>query len=145
MTTISVVLLSRNRPDSLKVALDSIVNQVIKPFKIIVSDNSTKDKKKIISISKTYKNIEFIFNNKNETVADHYYRVLRKTDSDLLSICHDDAKIMPNYISEVLNAYNINKEAIIFSVNGRSVKDDKISKSLLWNSNSKLFLLQYLT
>ncbi len=137
MTTISVVILSRNRPDSLKVAIDSIIKQQIKPNKIIVSDNSTTEKKKIITLSKCYKNIEFIFNNKNETVADHYFRVLKEIKSDLISICHDDDRLLPNYINEILNAYNIYKSAIIFSVNGRSFNDTYISKNMLWRSSHK--------
>ena len=77
MTTICIVILSRNRPLFLEEAILSALRQTKLPKKIIVSDNSTVEKSNILKLKKKYNEVEFIFNDSNEHMADHYLRVLK--------------------------------------------------------------------
>ena len=142
MTTICIVILSRNRPLFLEEAILSALRQTKLPKKIIVSDNSTVEKSNILKLKKKYNEVEFIFNDSNEHMADHYLRVLKNFKYDLIAICHDDDLLMPKYIEEVCITYRQFQNATIISVNGKSLKDKNVSKEMMWKSKKKYVLVK---
>ena len=63
MDTFSLFLITRNRPHLLKLALNSVLNQTISNFPIIVSDNSTNNETKEM-VESLYLNQSHIISNR---------------------------------------------------------------------------------
>lgn len=57
---VSIVLLSYNRPDFLRQALDSLVAQTYSPTEIIVVDNCSPNSSEVRSVVETYRNLKLI-------------------------------------------------------------------------------------
>ena len=160
---IQIYILSRNRPDYLRVALDSVLKQnhsLIK-FEIIVSDNSDNDDVcKMIDEDYAQKNIKYIRRSGVTFVMGHIQLVVSELNSEYSVIFHDDDILHQDYMSEMSSFLNNNNNNNIVAVgsNCMNFKNDILNPKNVLNSklgirnlsspikfnNEKDFLKRYL-
>lgn len=136
MPKICVVILSRDRVNLLEKAILSLLNQSKLPDKIIISDNSLFEQKKVANLVNKYNQIDLILNH-NLEMPDHYYKILQIPNFELIGICHDDDIMMPNFVDEILKIYKKDNKASIYGINGKSFYKNKVNKKFLWSSKKK--------
>ena len=157
---IQIYILSRNRPDYLRVALDSVLKQnhsLIK-FEIIVSDNSDNDDVcKMIDEDYAQKNIKYIRRSGITSHMGHTQLVVSELNSEYSVIFHDDDILHPDYMS-VMSSFLNKSDVVAVGCNSMNFKDNildpknfldsklrihNLSSPLEFN-NEKEFLERYL-
>ena len=157
---IQVYILSRNRPDYLREALDSLLKQnhsLIK-FEIIVSDNSdNEDVCKMIDGDYAQKNIKYIRRSGITSHMGHTQLVVSELNSEYSVIFHDDDILHPDYMS-VMSSFLNKSDVVAVGCNCMNFKDNildpknfldsklrlnNLSSSIKFN-NEKDFLERYL-
>ena len=151
---IQIYILSRNRPNYLREALDSVLKQnhsLIK-FEIIISDNSDNDDVcKMIDRDYAQKNIKYIRRSGNMSVMGHSQLVVSEVNSEYVVIFHDDDILYPDYMN-VMSSFLNNNDVVAVGCNGMNFSDNvldsklrirDLSSSTKFN-NEKDFLERYL-
>ncbi len=154
---IQIYILSRDRPNFLREAIDSALkqnNSLIK-FEIIISDNSENDDVcKMIDKDYTQKNLKYIRRSPPLSALAHYQLIASELSAKYTVLFHDDDILHPDYVrlmSSFLNNNNNNNIAAI-GCNAMFFKDDVLdSKRMMRNfsssikfNNEKKFLERYL-
>ena len=134
---IQVYILSRNRPDYLRVALDSVLKQnhsLIK-FEIIVSDNSDNDDVcKMIDEDYAKKNIKYIRRSGITSHMGHTQLVVSELNSEYSVIFHDDDILHPDYMS-VMSSFLNKSDVVAVGCNGMNFKDNVLDSKNVRDSN----------
>ena len=110
---ISVVIPTYNRPELLKKAIQSVINQTYKNFEIIiVDDSSIKNNEKIIK-NFNKKNIIYI-KNKTRKGGGHSRNIgIKKAKGEYIAFLDDDDEWIPEKLEKQLKAYNTPKLGIV--------------------------------
>lgn len=112
-TLISIVIPTYNRPELLKKAIQSVLDQTYTNFEIIIiDDSSTKDNEKNIK-SFNKKNIIYI---KNKTRKGGGYSRnigIKKAKGEFIAFLDDDDEWMPQKLEKQLKAFNNPKLGIV--------------------------------
>ena len=157
---IQFYILSRNRPDYLRVTLDSLLKQnhsLIK-FEIIISDSSdNEDVYKMINEDYAHKNIRYIKRIGVTSHMGHTQLVVSELNSEYSVIFHDDDILHPDYMT-VMSSFLSTNDAVAIGCNCINFKDDisdpkkfldpklrinNLSSPIIFN-NEKDFLERYL-
>ena len=131
MDTFSLFLITRNRPHLLKLALNSVLNQTISNFPIIVSDNSTNNETKEM-VESLYLNQSNIIYRKREReygLIEHWNKVLSEVRSEYFMIFHDDDVMHPDMIRTMLNIIKKDHSLAFIATNARIIKKGRICYS----------------
>lgn len=152
---IQIYILSRDRPDFLKEAIDSALNQNYPSteFEIIISDNSESDSvEKMIIQSYPEKEFKYVRRRPSLSSEEHFQLVVSELNSRYAVLFHDDDILYPNYIKKMLPEIRCNNNiaavgcnATIFEKNP-SRSNGEMCSSLLSKKidNEKDFLMRYL-
>ena len=150
------VILSRDRPEFLKQAIDSVLaqNEPLVEFELIVSDNSENENVAKM-IEKNYEIDSFKVITRTPTLSsrDHFQLVVSELTSEYTVLFHDDDVLHPDYIktmcaflentNEIVSAVGCN--AFIFRKNIKKCADKMHSFRVVKSFNKRRdFLSQYL-
>ena len=101
LRTLSVFLLSHNRPETAIEAAKSILKQSSTRFRFIISDNSESGKAQDqVEDFCLLENIEFRKRGPKTTAFDHFWSCVGECETDYLMLFHDDDLMLPNFIED---------------------------------------------
>lgn len=110
MNTLSIILLTHNRPHQAYEAIQSILTQSNQQFRLIVSDNSSDEElKKLIeshSINLPLSKFKYLKRDRVYNVVDHGNLCLSEVDTNYFCLFHDDDLMLPNFVANFWNALN---------------------------------------
>jgi glycosyltransferase involved in cell wall biosynthesis len=134
-----VLVLTYNHEKYIDEALNSILNQTQKPYKVIISDDHSNDNtyEKILKYKKAYPNLFEIFRNKTNKGILENIDFLRKYrgEGDIFSFCSGDDLL------DLTCLENINNGFISNSINPKVTSSIVVTNSYIKNLNtSKLSL-----
>jgi glycosyltransferase domain-containing protein len=113
--SVSIIIPTYNRPDLLKVALNSCRQQTILPQEIIIGDDSPDDKTSIM-LSTEYRNMPFelmyYHNNPPLKQAGNVDFLIKQVRTKYVMILHDDDWLLPCALGLLLNAFTENPQII---------------------------------
>ena len=124
------VILAYLENDNLLECVKSVLNQTVKSNVIIAT--STKNNY-IIDLASEY-GLGVMVNDKPSNKGSDYNYALNAFDTEIVTIAHQDDIYDRNYVKEIMNCYNKNKDASIIITDSYEVLEDKKlkrSKSLL--------------
>jgi len=106
MENISVIIITRNRFKLLKTCLDSILNQKFNAHEIIVIDDGSTDKTKVIvkSLQKKYRNIKYFYQ-KHKGYSATRNLGLKKSTGDIIFFTDDDCIVEKEWFKKILNRF----------------------------------------
>ena len=99
---VSVVVLSYDRPESLKQSLDSIVSQSYGNLEVIVVDNKSKSSGKIAKLLAHYPTMRLVANRNNLGFTGGMNRGLREASGTYVYFTEDDLIVEENCISTLV-------------------------------------------
>jgi glycosyltransferase involved in cell wall biosynthesis len=103
---IEVYILSYNRPDYLKRCIQSILNQTITGFPIIVLDNASDFDVECVVNQFENKRISLVVNPVNINSFNNFAKAISLSKSRFLTVFHDDDCMAPNLLQEQLDIFN---------------------------------------
>jgi hypothetical protein len=150
---LQVYILSRDRPNFLKEAIDSVLNQENSiDIELIISDNSEgEDVRNMIVKNYDLRKFKYFKIDPPLSSNDHFQLVVAKLNKEFAILLHDDDIVSSNYIYDMFNAIKndssvaIGCNAKIFNINILDAKKNthNFDKPKRFN-NEKFFLNQYL-
>ena len=130
---ISVVIPTYNRPNEINKTINNVLQQTFKPYEIIVVDDNSSSKLKLIKNKK----IKYIKLKKNLGVASARNIGAKKAQSKFLAFLDDDDKWPKNYLEKIIKENNLIKKKIYLS----KINIIRNKKQILYkNPYSKLLL-----
>ncbi len=125
---VSVVIVTKNRKDFLLRAINSVVNQTLKPSEIIVVDDASDyDVKSVIS-SLGIDNLKLIINPKSVGGAIARNIGANTTNGDILMFLDDDDAWEKNKIEKQVVLFENNKNTVLVYSGRKIVKDTDLNK-----------------
>jgi hypothetical protein len=112
---VSVLVVTRNRGDSLRKTLESIINQTLKPYEIVVVDNGSTDKTKdiVFALSRKHPEIKYIVEKKigipfarNRAVKES------SSDTDIVAFIDDDCRAENDWLHELILPFEYDEEIV---------------------------------
>ncbi len=114
MIYVSFVIPTRNRPEYLRFALESAINQDCNLFEIIVADNSTDNESELVVKSLQSNRIHYFRSGGNLSMSENWEFAVSKANGLFISIIGDDDAVLPFFVSRII-ALNLRyKPEIIF-------------------------------
>lgn len=115
---ISIVIPTYQRPDTLRQAVESAINQDIEDYyEIIVLDNEcitgSKTEEVMSSFCSKHDNILYFKNEKNIGMFGNWNRIFEIARSKWVVMLHDDDMLMPSYLFKVLSVFRKKKCGIV--------------------------------
>ncbi len=139
MKTLSIILLTHNRPLQAYEAIQSIALQDNKNFKLIISDNSSDSSLKDVLSQHTFNNnqINFDYRKRNKVYSayDHFNLCLNEVDTDFFCLFHDDDLMLSNFVGNFWEALSSYPALIACGMNAQLDRGD---------GSKKLFFQHYL-
>lgn len=101
---ISIVLPTRNRPDCVKICLDSIVNQSYENFEVIISDNSTELFCDEIVEKYNDRRLKYFKTSKSLGICDSFEFAVNKAQGDWVMLLGDKNIMYRDALQKIVNA-----------------------------------------
>ena len=118
MTSIGVYILSYNRPQYLREAVDSVMTQKHPPDRIVILDNGSDPNVKNSISTELDKGVIWEGADHNHSSIWNHNRVLELAQEDLFYLMHDDDRLLPDFISTQVDFMEKNPEVIASGCNG---------------------------
>lgn len=118
MTSIGVYILSYNRPQFLREAVRSVLNQDRKPNRIVVLDNGSNADVKAAIASELEQGVIWVGAEGNHSSFWNHCRVLTSAKEDLYYLMHDDDRLLPEFLSVQVEYLEKNADVIASGCNG---------------------------
>ena len=118
MVNVSACVLSYNRADYLCEAIDSVLQQTIRPAEILIFDNGSDSI--VHERVRPYLKLGVIWigsENTNSAIW-NFHRAIKTAQSDYLFMLHDDDRLSPTFIEEQANFLQSNKGVGAITCNG---------------------------
>ncbi len=124
---VTVGITTYNRPNTLRQALNSVINQTYKNIEILVSDDCSQTIE-VKEIEKEFiakdKRIKFFHQSNHEGVTFNFHYVLNRTQGQYFMWLCDDDWIDKNYIEECLKVIQTNTDCVIVTGETRFYSND---------------------
>jgi len=105
LLTVSIVVVTVNRPDCVTRCLDALFNQTVQPHQIIVVDSSRDDRTR--NVVARYPSVEYIADpNLFGRMTASRNVALFHTTGDIISFIDDDAYAHPTWLQNLIAAYD---------------------------------------
>ena len=112
---LTIYLLTYDRPKQALEAVESILIQTNKNFRLIVSDNSSSDE--LSNLLSNRIGFEYIKREHVLSAIDHGNQCLSETDTEYFTLFHDDDLMLPNFVKDFWRAQSLFPEAVAFGAN----------------------------
>lgn len=122
--SLTIYVLSRDRPDMLRAALDSILAQIDPHFELIVSDNSLGDAVERMMCA-DYPAIHYVRRAPPLEALTHFKAILQACSSDYVTLFHDDDIMEPDYVQRMRAALDMNARVGAVGCNAWVLRDDQ--------------------
>ena len=145
---VSVIVLTYNRADMVKEAINSILSQTFEDFELIVVDNESTDNTEEVIKSYADERIRYFKHRNNGLIAVNRNYGIGKAQGEYIAFCDDDDLWMPEKLEKQAKLLDSDKElGLVYSAcysideNGNSKGDTNLStsKPLRGNVFDKLF------
>jgi glycosyltransferase involved in cell wall biosynthesis len=110
---LNIVIPTKNRSETLKYAVSTILRQKHKNFRIIISDNNSSDETQNIIKKFNDRRIIYFHHKKNLTMRENWEFALSKAEKGYVTIMGDDDGFCENCFSKINQIINQKKNEII--------------------------------
>ncbi len=150
---LQVFILTYNRPNTLIIALDSVLKQNFTEYEIIISDNSTNDESKSLISKRLYKekNLTYIKREPSLPAIEHFNKVLSEVSEEYFMLFHDDDIMKPSMIQNLYDLISKDKEISAVGCNAQKINRKRRSgyfrknnERIIRYNNRSEFILSYL-
>ena len=121
MIKVEVFIMTRNRPNTIMRAVDSVLHQTYKGIDIIVSDNSTNDETQLL-LSNYSGKIKYLRRTPTfDSGIDHLNKIHTEATADYYMIFHDDDEMLPEMIVKLVELIERHQDATAVGSNAYRV------------------------
>jgi glycosyltransferase involved in cell wall biosynthesis len=132
--SITAIICTHNRDRYLGAAIDSLLAQDLPEYQVLVVDNASSDRThEVVASRLANPKLRYVYE-ANLGLSAARNRGFQETDSDILAYLDDDAIAQPNWLRELLNAYEQNENLVIAGGKVTLIWPPEISQPPPWLS-----------
>lgn len=137
MLSLSVIIPTKNRPDDLRLAIESLLTQTLNPNELIIVDQSLtslsqKETVKQLSGNKAF-TLTYIHDQTINGLVEAKHIGMQLSKSDIICFLEDDVILSEKYLEEIEKAFRRNKS--LFGAAGVITNTVEASQFKLWVRN----------
>lgn len=123
MSNVSACIMSYNRAEYLCAALDSVLQQTVKPAEILIFDNGSHAS--VYEKVRPYMNrgVTWIGTEVNRSAVWNFQRAVATAKSEYLFVLHDDDRLCSDFIEQQINYLSQNPDVGAVTCNGYLIND----------------------
>ena len=125
------VILSRNRPDFINKAVNSVLNQSQKFDNFYISDNSTINNNNF----NLNNNINVVSRGGKLDLYEHFSIVIKESNYDYIIILHDDDYLHVDYLKTVKKNIKNKDNILALGINGYFIENNNKTKKIIFKNN----------
>jgi GT2 family glycosyltransferase len=125
MKSLTIYILCHNRPDYARQAIQSIMDQTCRTFKLIVSDNSSNDDVERM-VKNEFPDTYYIRRLPMLKAAEHFNRCIEEANTDYFCLFHDDDVMSSNYVDAMMQCAHDYPSAIAIGCNANIERFGKL-------------------
>lgn len=115
----SIALATYNGEKHIKEQLESLINQTVLPYEIVISDDGSTDNtlqiiQSIIDDCKSYPIIFKVLNNTDHGITKNFNNALKNTSGDIIFLCDQDDIWHSNKIERMMDVMEQHNESMVF-------------------------------
>lgn len=107
-TSVTVGIPTFNRAGLLREAIESVLGQTYRNFRLIVSDNASTDETPEVVASLSDARLEYLRADKNIGMIGNFNRLIALTQTEFLMLLPDDDRLYPDYLGSVVEVLQRN-------------------------------------
>lgn len=135
MTKLTLFIQCYNRPVYAKFAIESVLRQTNKAFRLVVSDNSTNDE--LFRLVQTeFPTLEYRRRVPSLPAPDHFNTSISETETDFVCLFHDDDLMEPGYVEAMLNTIELHPLAVAYACNAVTIDEEVIRNGSFFDADS---------
>ncbi|MCL5276200.1 MAG: glycosyltransferase [Deltaproteobacteria bacterium] len=141
MDKLTVVIPTYNRAQYLKKAIQGVLEQSFKDFRLIILDNNSSDNTATIVKSFDDARIHYIKNEKNIGSIENLNKAIELCETEYLSIPHDDDIMKKEFLERELQILESNQNISVVATNAEIIDENGnvIGNKLLNYNNDRVF------
>lgn len=125
MTKLTIFILCHNRPAYAKLAIESVLHQTNKEFRLVISDNSDNDEMQ--QLAKTeFPTLEYRRRAPSLPAINHFNKNISEADTEFLCLFHDDDLMEQGYVEAMLKMTELNPNAVAYACNAAIIDDKNV-------------------
>ena len=136
MEFLTIYILCHNRPDYARQAISSVLGQINRTFKLLVSDNSSNDDVGRM-VKNEFPNIPYIRRLPELNSLEHFNQCIEEVQSDYFCLFHDDDVMDADYVNAMEKGVRDYPEAIAIGCNARMERFGKLEPRTCFRSIRK--------
>lgn len=141
MLKIQIFIATYNRPALVSNCIKSVLNQSLRHFELMVSDNSTDNRTTEVVSSFKDERLRYIKRDPSLSISDHINTILDEITGDYFMIFHDDDLMHHNMLENLYDTLIKNENTIAVGANAFLTIDGKKTKEIIFkNSKNDLVL-----
>jgi len=121
LTSIGVYILSYNRPEYLREAVRSVLDQRRMPDRIVILDNGSDPGVRESVSAELAQGVEWMGTGENQPAIWNHRRVLETAKEDLFYLMHDDDRLLPEFIGRQVRFLEAHPDVIASGCNGHLI------------------------
>lgn len=136
MAKLTIFIQCYNRPAYARLAIESVLRQTNKAFRLVISDNSTNDE--LFRLVQTgFPSLEYRRRVPSLPALDHFNISISEVDTDFVCLFHDDDLMEPEYVEAMLRTIELHPQAVAYACNAVTIDEDVVRKGSFFESDDK--------
>lgn len=136
MTILTIFIQCYNRPAYARLAIESVLRQTNKAFRLVISDNSTNDE--LFRLVQTeFPSLGYRRRVPSLPALDHFNISISEVDTDFVCLFHDDDLMEPEYVEAMLRTIELHPQAVAYACNAVTIDEDVVRKGSFFESDDK--------
>lgn len=136
---ITCILTTRRRPQLLKRAIESVLNQTYPHLQVCVYDNASGDEtaQVVSEIAKTDPRVKYFCHTENIGPANNIFYGVKNVNTPFFSHLADDDYLLPNFYADAIPILENNSDLMFFGGTTLMMRDDKVMGTLPPNPSKR--------
>lgn len=120
---LQIFILCRDRPEFSFEAISSVLRSAKASTEVIVSDNSESEEIRDL-VERNFPTVSYRRRYPTLAAIEHFQSVIEEASAEYLVISHDDDRMLPSYVVEMLSLMEVNPDVSAIGCNGEIIRQD---------------------
>jgi len=141
LTNLTIFILCYNRPAYARLAIESVLRQTKKTFRLVVSDNSTNDE--LFRLVQTeFPSVEYRRRVPSLPSSDHFSTCVSEAETEFFCLFHDDDLMEPEYVDAMLNTMELHPQAVAYGCNAVTLDGEIVRRGSFFEPDDKYVIIE---
>lgn len=125
LTKLTIFVQCYNRAAFARQAIESVLRQTNKNFRLVISDNSNNDEMHLLILAE-FPTLEYRKRVPSISSLDHFNLSISEADTEYLCLFHDDDLMEPDYVDAMLKTIELHPYAVAYSCNAAVIDEENV-------------------